>query len=135
MADTYQFVQKGFEYQGTLQNFKRDAYGTLAEMKAVKDKFLPTIFHAMCEETGKLYIYRKSNEVDPVLGKWREASPDVTFDVEEETEIIDFSTWEEFDEDYLNLDVHGVNLDGQGGATLDPDSNVNIDPDDIEPDD
>ena len=59
-------------YTGTKQNFERDSYATLADMKAVKAKKMPSIFHAMCEETGKLYIYNKKNTDDEVLGKWRE---------------------------------------------------------------
>lgn len=59
-------------YTGTKQNFERDSYATLADMKAVKAKKMPNIFHAMCEETGKLYIYNKKNTDDEVLGKWRE---------------------------------------------------------------
>lgn len=61
-------------YTGTKQNFERDSYATLADMKAVKAKKMPSIFHAMCEETGKLYIYNKKNTDDEVLGKWREVS-------------------------------------------------------------
>lgn len=128
-------IQDSFTFTKPKQNFERDCFATIAEMRGYSERKLPTIFHAMCEETGKLYLFNKANEADPILGKWREASSGTTSDVEEETETIDFSTWEEFDENYLNLDVHGVNLDGQGGATLDPDSNVGIDPDDIEPDD
>ena len=41
-------------------------------MTAVKAKKMPSIFHATCEETGKLYIYNKANSDDEILGKWRE---------------------------------------------------------------
>ncbi len=65
-------LSENFAYSGTSQNFDRDSYTTLAEMKAVKTKKMPSIFHATCEETGKLYIYNKTNTDDEILGKWRE---------------------------------------------------------------
>ena len=70
-------ITENFEYIGTSQNFERDSYATLAEMKAVVDKRMPDIFTATCKETGKLYIYNKSNEVDETLGKWREVGADI----------------------------------------------------------
>ena len=69
-------ITENFEYIGTQQNFERDSYLTLAEMKAVVDKRMPDIFTATCKETGKCYIYNKNNEVDETLGKWRELSID-----------------------------------------------------------
>ena len=69
-------ITENFEYIGTQQNFERDSYATLAEMKAVVDKRMPDIFTATCKETGKFYIYNKNNEVDETLGKWREISVD-----------------------------------------------------------
>ena len=69
-------ITENFTYIGTQQNFERDSYLTLAEMKAVVDKRMPDIFTATCKETGKFYIYNKNNEVDETLGKWRELSLD-----------------------------------------------------------
>ena len=69
-------ITENFEYIGTSQNFGRDSYATLAEMKAVVDKRMPDIFTATCKETGKFYIYNKNNEVDETLGKWREVGID-----------------------------------------------------------
>ena len=69
-------ITENFTYIGTSQNFERDSYATLAEMKAVADKRMPDIFTATCKETGKFYIYNKNNEVDETLGKWRELSID-----------------------------------------------------------
>ena len=67
-------ITENFTYIGTQQNFERDSYATLAEMKAVVDKRVPDIFTATCKETGKFYIYNKNNEIDETLGKWREIS-------------------------------------------------------------
>ena len=69
-------ITENFTYIGTQQNFERDSYATLAEMKAVADKRMPDIFTATCKETGKFYIYNKNNETDETLGKWRELSLD-----------------------------------------------------------
>ena len=69
-------ITENFTYIGTQQNFERDSYATLAEMKAVVDKRMPDIFTATCKETGKFYIYNKNNEADEALGKWREISID-----------------------------------------------------------
>ena len=52
-------ITENFTYIGTQQNFERDSYATLAEMKAVVDKRMPDIFTATCKETGKFYIYNK----------------------------------------------------------------------------
>lgn len=59
-------------YTGTLPNFERDMYQTLADMLAVKKTKMPAMFVGMCIETGKVYLYDKNNESDPVLGLWRE---------------------------------------------------------------
>ena len=56
-------ISENFSYVGPKQNFDRDNYTTLAEMKAVSDKNMPSIFLATCEETGKLYIYKKTDGV------------------------------------------------------------------------
>ena len=122
-------ITENFTYIGTSQNFERDSYKTLAEMKAVVDKRMPDIFTATCKETGKLYIYNKSNEVDETLGKWRAAGGS-SCDCQEETDTVDFSTWSEYS---TGIEVDGIILDGQGGAIID-DSNVSVDPGDIEPD-
>ena len=121
-------ITENFTYIGTSQNFERDSYATLAEMKAVVDKRMPDIFTATCKETGKFYIYNKNNEVDETLGKWREVGVS-SCDCHEETDTVDFSTWSEFSPD---IEAGDIVLDGQGGAIID-DSNVSIDPGDIEP--
>ena len=129
-------LNENFAYSGTKQNFDRDNYATLAEMKAVKAKKMPSIFHATCAETGKLYIYNKTNTDDEILGKWREVGSSAaeneagSCECEEDTDTIDFSTWPE----YTSPEANGIVLDGQGGANID-DSNISVDPDDIEEED
>lgn len=65
-------VGAGFRLRSPQQNFERDSYTTLDEMINVADSTLPNIFTATCEETGKMYIYQKTNDIDPKLGKWRD---------------------------------------------------------------
>ena len=69
-------ISENFSYVGPKQNFDRDSYATLADMKAVSDNDMPNVFLAVCEETGKAYVYKKTNNVDSVSGKWRDATVD-----------------------------------------------------------
>ena len=57
--------------QNKKQNVERDSFATIADMVSYSPNYLPNIFHAMCEETGKMYVYNVNNDIDPVLGKWR----------------------------------------------------------------
>ena len=61
-----------FDYKGPLANFERDSYATLSEMVSVNENYLPNVFIGVCFETGKAYLYNKSNTINPTLGKWRE---------------------------------------------------------------
>ena len=58
--------------QNKKQNVERDSFPTITDMVSYSPNYLPNIFHAMCEETGKMYVYNVNNDIDPVLGKWRE---------------------------------------------------------------
>lgn len=58
--------------QNKKQNVERDSFATILDMVSYSPNYLPNIFHAMCEETGKMYVYNVNNDEDPVLGKWRE---------------------------------------------------------------
>ena len=58
--------------QNKKQNVERDSFATITDMVSYSPNYLPNIFHAMCEETGKMYVYNVNNDIDPVLGKWRE---------------------------------------------------------------
>ena len=54
------------------QNVERDSFVSIADMVAYSPNYLPNLFHTMCEETGNMYVYNVNNDIDPVLGKWRE---------------------------------------------------------------
>lgn len=65
-------IVSNFKYQGPLANFERDQYATLSDMLNVNENILPPVFIGVCLETKKAYLYNVENDVDPVLGKWRE---------------------------------------------------------------
>lgn len=58
--------------QNKKQNVERDSFVSIADMVAYSPNYLPNLFHTMCEETGKMYVYNVNNDIDPILGKWRE---------------------------------------------------------------
>lgn len=62
-----------FNYQGQKFNFERDAFDTLAEMKAFPETSVPPKgFECYCAETDKKYKFDVNNSVDSTTGKWRE---------------------------------------------------------------
>jgi hypothetical protein len=65
-------VLTSFSMLNNKPNFDRDLFNTVSDMVAFSERRLPDIFIASVKETGKTYKYTKTNEVDPVLGKWRE---------------------------------------------------------------
>lgn len=67
------------------QNFERDSFLTLQEMRDFNTNFIPDIFTATCKETGKFYIFNIDNDFDQVLGKWREVSADISQWIQQST--------------------------------------------------
>lgn len=61
----------GFSIKTQTQNVERDSFKTLELMKNYDPRYLPPIFIATNEETGKLYIYNVNNDEDSLLGRWR----------------------------------------------------------------
>lgn len=59
----------------------RQEYNTLEDMKAAKDMQMPQMILGFCLEDEQVYLYKKSNTKDPVLGKWRPLSVDVELNV------------------------------------------------------
>ena len=82
--------------QNKKQNVERDSFPTIADMVSYSPNYLPNLFHTMCEETGKMYVYNVNNDIDPVLGKWREYGSGVGTD--ETVKLTSTST----DAKYLN---------------------------------
>lgn len=60
-----------FDLRAKKQNFQRDAFETIADMKAYSENYLPPMFDAYCYEDGKKYRYNASNEILEDTGKWR----------------------------------------------------------------
>ena len=82
--------------QNKKQNVERDSFVSIADMVAYSPNYLPNLFHTMCEETGKMYVYNVNNDDDSVLGKWREYGSGVGTD--ETVKLTSTST----DAKYLN---------------------------------
>ena len=82
--------------QNKKQNVERDSFATILDMVSYSPNYLPNLFHTMCEETGKMYVYNVNNDIDPVLGKWREYGSGVGTD--ETVKLTSTST----DAKYLN---------------------------------
>lgn len=82
--------------QNQKSNVERDCFKTISDMVSYSPNYLPNLFHAMCEETGKMYVYNVNNDTDPVLGRWREYGSGVGTD--ETVKLTSTST----DAKYLN---------------------------------
>lgn len=65
-------ILDNFDLRAKKQNFARDAFDTVEDMKNFSENYLPQIFDAFCYEDGKKYRYNASNTVDDTYGKWRE---------------------------------------------------------------
>lgn len=75
-------------YKGQKPDNARSQFDTIEEMVAFSENYLPPIYVTLCAETGKQYMYQRSNTEDPVLGKWREvAGGGGTADTYSKTEI------------------------------------------------
>lgn len=50
----------------------RTLMDSILEMRDYPENFLPDIGYCFNKEDGKMYVFNRSNDTDPVLGKWRE---------------------------------------------------------------
>jgi hypothetical protein len=53
------------------QTNERDAFSTIADMKAFREDYLPDMYDSFCYETGLKYRFNRSNPIDEITGKWR----------------------------------------------------------------
>ena len=67
-------------YKGRKPDNVRSQFNTIAEMVSFSEDYLPEIYITLNAETGKQYMYKRSNSVDSLLGKWRELSIDYLAD-------------------------------------------------------
>lgn len=74
----------------------RTLMDTILEMRDYPENFLPDIGYCFNKENGKMYVFNRSNNTDPVLGKWREYGSGVGTD--ETVKLTSAST----DAKYLN---------------------------------
>ena len=100
--------------QNKKQNVERDSFVTIADMVAYSPNYLPNLFHTMCEETGKMYVYNVNNDIDPVLGKWREYGSGIGTD--EKVKLTSTST----DAKYLNelIDNSTIEVDANNDCLV-----------------
>ena len=67
-------------YKGRKPDNIRSRFNTIAEMVSFSEDYLPEIYITLNAETGKQYMYKRSNSVDALLGKWRELGIDYLAD-------------------------------------------------------
>ena len=60
-----------FNIRKSSPNVERDMFATVEDMRAYNENYLPQVFIATCVEDGCLYIFNKSNEINPITGRWR----------------------------------------------------------------
>ena len=127
--------------QNKKQNVERDSFATIADMVSYSPNYLPNIFHAMCEETGKMYVYNVNNDEDPDLGKWRvlEGSGGGTADVPIEkikvngelqtpvNKVVDITVPDAYDDTDIRAELANINtsLDGKLDKTFTGDDVAN----------
>lgn len=64
-------IGDNFNYQGKKPNFERDSFDTYASMKTYPETSINEGHLSYCEEDGEYYIFKSSNTVDDITGKWR----------------------------------------------------------------
>ena len=127
--------------QNKKQNVERDSFATILDMVSYSPNYLPNIFHAMCEETGKMYVYNVNNDEDPDLGKWRvlEGSGGGTADVPIEkikvngelqtpvNKVVDITVPDAYDDTDIRAELSNINtsLDGKLNKTFTGDDVTN----------
>ena len=67
-------------YKGRKPDNVRSQFNTIDEMVSFSENYLPEICITLNAETGKQYMYKRSNSVDSLLGKWRELGIDYLAD-------------------------------------------------------
>ena len=94
-------VDQGFELKNKNALDVRTHFKTLQEMKDYDEAFLPDVFYAVNDETGKIYIFNKNNIADATLGKWREIEGKGTGNVDTMTVVEYTNFWD-------NLEISAV---------------------------
>lgn len=58
-------------YKGQKSDNVRSYFPTIADMVAFSENYLPDVYITICGEDNNQYKFIRSNDVDPILGKWR----------------------------------------------------------------
>lgn len=64
-------ILNNWNYKGSKPDFDRQQFATFEEMAAFREDYLPEIYEAYCLEDHNKYRFKKTNSVDPKIGKWR----------------------------------------------------------------
>lgn len=64
-------IGDNFNYQGKKPNFERDSFTTLSAMKAYPETSIEDGHISYCEEDGNHYVFKSSNTINSITGKWR----------------------------------------------------------------
>lgn len=77
-----------FSYQGSLPNFARDRFETIADMRAYPEYCLDDGHLSFCEEDRNTYKFDRLNDDNETTGRWRQFGGVVTI---EQSLIEDFT--------------------------------------------
>lgn len=77
-------ITDNINYTGPKPDFVRQEYRTRADLKNAKDLSLPNMYLAYCIEDGKVYLYKKDNEIDQYTGKFRDLLSDAGTSIQKE---------------------------------------------------
>ena len=58
-------------YKGRKSDNVRSYFSTIEDMVNFSENYLPDVYITLCGEDNNQYKFVRSNEVDPILGKWR----------------------------------------------------------------
>ncbi len=64
-------IGDNLNYAGSKPDFVRQQYTVKSDMLDVRDNAMPELYMAYCLEDRKIYLYDKSNTLDPVTGRFR----------------------------------------------------------------
>ena len=75
------------------QNVARDSFATISDAVAFNENWLPSVFHAMLEDTGEIIVYNENNtDLGDGWGKWRKLQGASYNDAELRNKISDIET-------------------------------------------
>lgn len=75
------------------QNVARDSFATISDAVAFNANWLPSVFHAMLEDTGEIIVYNENNtDLGDGWGKWRKLQGASYNDTELKNKISDIET-------------------------------------------